>query len=131
MLTAKLKRVILPFFLVGAFVVFSQLASTAQAMCVYNDTTIKIDVEFDCGIFCDNSWSTEPNNSYCRPDKSGTINTDWFCCNGAGGRVPRISMQVDAHGYVVLSWTDSSQTVINVCVYHEDDSLAGCQSFSP
>ena len=61
-----------------AFIVVCQLVSTVRAMCVYNNTNIEIYVEFDCGTFCGNEWTTEPNNSYCRPSTSGTLLTDFI-----------------------------------------------------
>ena len=111
-----------------AFVAACQLASTVRAMCVYNSTDIEIYVEFDCGIFCGNEWTTEPNNSYCRASTSGAVLTD-FVGVTFDENVANVSIGVDTHGYVVM--TQPSSDRIDVCAYHTDDSSAGCKSYNP
>ncbi len=121
MFVDKLKALVLPFFVVGAFVVLCQFASTVSAMCVYNSTDIEIYVEFECGSFCDNEWTTELNNSYCRPSTSGNLLTD-FIGVALGEKTNLISIGVDTHGYVVM--TQPSSDRIDACAYHADDSSA-------
>jgi hypothetical protein len=125
MFVAMLKRLALPVFVFGAIYAF---ATAAQAMCLYNNTSMEIDVVFDCGIFCNNTWDTQPGNSYCRPSTSGTVDTDWICCSGDGAKYPAVQIHVDAHGYVVVTQPSSSE--ISVCSYHADDSLDSCQDFT-
>ena len=127
MFVAKLRRLAQPLFLAGAFLVLCQFASTVQAMCVYNQANINVYVFFSCGAFCFNEWTTEPNNSYCRPSESGTVGTDSL--EAEDTIIYRVEVDVDAHGYVVLSQPSSDR--INVCAFHADDSLANCQAFNP
>lgn len=127
MFVASLRRFLLPLLTVSAFVVLCQFGSSVSAMCIYNKADVEIDVEFDCGIFCDNVWNTEPNNVYCRAGEAGTVLTGF----GLAGDSPitQVVLNVDAHGYVVM--TQPSVIKVEVCAYREDDSLAGCQSFNP
>lgn len=129
MLVDKLKALALTFFVVGAFVILCQSASTVSAMCIYNSTDIAIDVDFDCEIFCGNSWHTEPNIDYCRTATSGTVGTNWICCSGDGAKYPAVQIHVDAHGYVVMTRPSSDE--IDVCSYRADNSLDSCKSFDP
>lgn len=119
------RRFLLPLFAAGVLCAF---ASTAQAMCVYNQASINVDVYFSCGLFCFNDWNTEPNNSYCRPEESGIVQTD---LEEGLNNTPdyQVQLDVDAHGYVVISQPSSDR--INLCAFHADDSLAGCKSFNP
>ncbi len=128
MLAAKLKRVALPFFLAAVFIVSTQLASTAQAMCVYNNMDVQMEVTFDCGIFCSNNWTIDPNGYNCRPSEAGTVLLGPGC--GEGGCLYYASIDVDAHGYVVLSGTGGAGSTRSMCAFHEDDSLAGCVNFT-
>ena len=128
MSVTTLRKLTRPLFIVGAFMVLCQLASTALAMCVYNQANTDVYVYFTCGGFCFNEWTTEPNNSYCRPSESGTIQAD-FVYAGAVLKEPQINLDVDAHGYAVISQPSSDR--INLCAFHADDSLASCQAFNP
>lgn len=128
MFAAKLKRLALPLFLAGAFMIFSQLASTVQAMCVYNQANIPVAVTFTCGAFCFNNWETSPNGTYCRGGEAGLIQADVLYQADVVTHA-RIAMDVDAHGYVVIFQPSSDR--IQFCAYHADDSLAGCQAYNP
>lgn len=114
-------------FVVAVFLLLGQLGSTVAAMCVYNKTNVEILVDFDCGLFCSNAWTTEPGNHYCRTGESGTVTTGF----GLRGYQPviRVTLDVDAHGYIEM--TQPSSTEVEVCAYREDHSQAGCQSFDP
>lgn len=127
MFATSLRRFLPPLLTVSAFLVLCQLVSAASAMCVYNNTDVELYVDFDCGIFCENDWDTEPENHYCRAGEAGLLTTGF----GLAGDSPitRVALNVDAHGYVVM--TQPSSTEVNVCAYREDDSLVGCQSFDP
>ena len=125
---AKFKRVLQPLFLIAAFLVVAQVGSAVSAMCVYNNADINIEVAFDCGVFCENDWNTQPNNVYCRASESGTLGTGFRCCFN-GLNYPTVVIDVDAHGWIEM--TQPSSTEIDVCAYHQDGSSAGCQSFDP
>ena len=129
MFVTNLRKLLLPLLTASAFVVLCQIVSAVNAMCVYNNADGAIDVYFDCGVFCDNTWHTEPGNVYCRASESGTVATDWICCSISGTNYPTLEINVDAHGWVEM--TQPSSTQINVCAYHQDGSSAGCQSFDP
>lgn len=111
----------------GISLVLAQAPSTARAMCVYNQASIDVSVYFSCGMFCFNDWTTSPNGSYCRPDESGTINAD-FTEGPNNVPISQIQLDVDAHGYVVISQPNSDR--IDLCAFHADDSLASCQAFN-
>jgi hypothetical protein len=112
----------------GILLVLAQAPSTARAMCVYNQASIEVSVYFTCGMFCFNDWTTSPNGSYCRPSESGTLKAD---LTEGLNNVPvyQIQLDVDAHGYVVISQLSSDR--INLCAFRADDSLASCQAFNP
>jgi len=128
MFTTELKKLSLPLFLAGAFMIVSQLASTVQAMCVYNKSYSVVAVTFTCGAFCKNEWETLPDGTYCRGGEAGLIQADWRNISGVFSRAG-IAMDVDAHGYVVIF--QPSHDRIQFCAYHADDSLTGCQAFNP
>ena len=122
---SNFKRVLQPLFLIAAFLVVAQVGSAVSAMCVYNQADVEVYVEFDCGIFCENDWNTEPNNVYCRAGEAGLLSTGF----GPEALDGRVGLNVDAHGYVVM--TQPSIIEVEVCAYREDDSLVGCQSSNP
>ena len=111
--------------LVG-FVLLCQVASLAQAMCVYNQTDIEIAVEFNCGLFCESDWTLNRGAHKCRTE-AGAVETNWVY--GGGGYSPDLEVDVDRHGYVVMTRVDSD--TIQVCSYREDNSLRDCQTFNP
>jgi hypothetical protein len=131
MFAAKLIRLAQPLFLVGAFMVLCQLASTALAMCVYNNMDVEIEVDFLCGTFCENDWSIDPNGYNCRPATSGTLHVNKVCAGIYATSCTYLNnIDVEAHGYVVLSGTGGAGSTRSMCAFHEDDSLVGCVSFS-
>ena len=127
MFTTELKKLTLPLFLAGAFMIFSQLASTVQAMCVYNDMDVQSQMVFGCGFLCENNWTLDPGGSACRPGEAGTVMVGPGC--GEAGCLTYASIDVDAHGYAVL-FTAGANGQRNICAYHQDDSLDHCVYFT-
>jgi hypothetical protein len=126
MFAAKLRRLALPVFVFGAI---CTLSTAAQAMCVYNNMDVEIEVTFDCGAFCGNNWTLASGAYSCRPDESGTVLVGPGGV-GEGGYLPYPAfIDVDAHGYVVMS-TIGANNQRDVCAFHADDSLESCVDFS-
>ena len=122
--TTMIRKLTLLLMVAGAFTLF---ASSARAMCAYNDTAQTINVEFDCGWFCDNAWTVEAGSHYCRTSESGHFFADFH--TGVEGLVlPRINLRVDAHGYVVMSPVGEG---VQVCAYRQDNTVSECQTFDP
>ena len=112
-----------------SLVILFQLASSVQAMCVYNQTDISVDVRFTCGTLCENNWTLSPGEHKCRTDKAGTVWTQWvkFIV-----RYAPMGLEVDRHGYLVFTLvgvTDIATDTLQVCSYDQDDSLEYCSSF--
>ena len=122
MFTSTLKKLTL-LTLAVAFTVAAQLASSAHAMCIYNNTEVEIFVEFKCGWFCGNVWTTEPQNHYCRPSEGGEVNIPL-----KPSKVQNAYVDVDDHGWVEMNETGGE---VEVCVYqpNEDPRARVCIYF--
>lgn len=95
---------------------FHQVGQVADAMAVYNNTSIAINAYFDCGFLCNNAWKPlNAGDSTSRPNKSGTlsaISTDYtYGCN----------VDVDTHGWVVATGTGDMNIVLTS--YHQDGTV--------
>ena len=114
---------------------FLALASTGQAMCVYNDMAnveSAFTLELECGIFCKNDWILNRGDSACRPSVGGTLKVlkcaaDYGVCDELAG----VRVSVEAHGYAVLYGTGGAGSTRLLCAYHGNDTPAGpCVSFT-
>jgi len=101
--------------------VFSAL-SNGRAMCVYNDMDTQMTVTFtDCGWSCRNTWTVQPGGSACRPSTAGNL-------YGGLPVEPYFTLQVTAHGYVVLY--NLGGRARGACAYYNDDTLERFTSFT-
>ncbi len=71
----------------------------SEASCFYNmaDDKGDITVEFDCGIFCSNTWVLGQGDHKCRPGKGGVANikrNGLFCDRG---------LDVQKHGWIEVT----------------------------
>ena len=101
-----MKEFLIIFSVVAFFFINSH---SADSMCVYNSSSVKdLQVDFDCGIFCDNIWVLQP----CAPNKP--IPGCYACRYGKGGLIAAgpgfgsvwCQTMVAPHGWVIISGTD-------------------------
>ncbi len=109
--------------LVGTLTVLAQFGATASAMCIYNSTDKEIYVEFDCGWFCENDWTTEPQNHYCRAGKKGTFKAGLLLQAQA-----TVQFDVDAHGWVEIVPVD--QVYVQACAYAKSGERQTCRTWN-
>jgi len=93
-------------FLFGAFFL---IATSAEAMCVYNKSPVPVgwtakgmavSVEFNCTEpFCGTRWTIDAGDHKCYPNKGGTVHA------GVGGKYDGCSANVHPHGTVTVKRT--------------------------
>lgn len=129
-MTHRRKHILQPLFLVAAFFI-AQFTFAAQAMAVYNDTSVAINAYFGCGWFCQNKWEPiNPGDSRSRPGEAGSL-LAWKGYDVIGRDPVRhgCDVDVDEHGWVVF--TPGGGTVVNVNSYHQDGSSDDSCTFDP
>lgn len=93
----------------------------SEASCFYNLVDKgNVTVEFDCGLFCGNTWDLGPGEHKCRPGKGGTVQVK------RKGHFCDFTLNVEKHGWIevtrigdqgrVVSKSDNGQ-VIRSCTF--------------
>ena len=111
---------------IALVVVLSQIVSLAQAMCVYNQTDIEIDILSTCKLFCENFWDLQPGEHKCQPNKAGSVWSNWRI--SGDDAIAMTGVDVDRHGYVVMTRLNSDS--IQICAYREDNVQTECKLFA-
>jgi hypothetical protein len=103
--------------------VFLAMSTSAQAMCAYNRSIFEMDVYFECGIFCVNEWSLNPESGKkCRPDEGGEVTYTY-----SKDRVDHeAKVKVDEHGYTI---TRGAWDNLELCSWTEDGEIKECVYF--
>lgn len=97
--------------------VFSALLSSADAMCVYNDSKYNVRALFTCGFGCSNNWKLDPNDKECRPGASGEVTV--YITSWTSTPLSSIMRHVSSHGWISIGDHE-------VCAYHHDGTKVGC-----
>ncbi|MFO7727974.1 MAG: hypothetical protein R6X11_06565 [Desulfonatronovibrio sp.] len=108
-------------------VVFLGLPQLSQAMCAYNRSEHKMQVDFNCGVTCWESWQLHQNEKGCYPNKGGTIWYSYYIGDDKDRQCYAASLSdLDEHGWATTRGSDSN---LELCAKRSNGSIKACTRF--